>query len=220
MEENQNQNENVEEVQETVYAEQTVEQASGGSKMNVILALLKKKMFITIVAIVIVFVIVYNVFFNSKGKAKSTIEDFCSAIGKGKLQKALKKIDPAGMYAFQGLSKDEYEDFWNEYKEFKKSDEYDEKMDDWKEIEESAKEAEEDFDKDDEIKIKVKKITKFKKLSKNLYQVKAKIKATQDDDTKTETVNFYLMKDGLGFKIVGGDMLYGVILGSGLSSLY
>ena len=178
-----------------------------------------KGLIIAVVAALVAICLIYNVFFNTKGKAKSVINTFFKSLGSGKYEKALKQIDPAGMYAFQGLDKDEYEDFWNEYKELKKSDEWEEKEEDWKEVLENAKDAEEDFDKDDAVKVSVKKITKFKKVGKNLYEVKAKIESKVDDDTDTETVSFYIMKDGLGCKIVGGDAISSALFSVGMSSV-
>ncbi|MBR1540566.1 MAG: hypothetical protein IJ629_05340 [Clostridia bacterium] len=202
-------NENVEEVKETVVDEAT-ETTSGNGVGATIKS--KKNLIIAIVAILVVICVIFNVFFNTKGKAKSVIKKYCTALGKGKYQKALKQIDPVGMYVFQDLDEDSYEDFWEEYKEFKKSDDYEESMDEWKEMLDACKDAEEDFDKDDAAKIKVKKITKFKKVGKKLYQVKAKIQSKVDGDTDTETMTFYVMKDGLGCKLVGGDAVDGIVM--------
>lgn len=198
-------NENVE-VNETVASEN-----GGGIKS-------KKGLIIAIVAILVVICIVFNVFFNTKGKAKSAIKDYCVALGKGKYQKALKQIDPVGMYVFQDLDEEEYEDFWKEYKEYKKSDEWEDAEEEWKDLLEEAKDAEEDFDKDDAAKIKIKKITKFKKVGNKLYQVKAKVETKIDGDKDTDTMTFYVMKDGLGCKLVGGDAVTSILFAVGLAS--
>lgn len=201
-------NENVEEVKETV-VEETTETTSEKGVGNILKA--KKNLIIAIVAVLVCLCVVFNVFFNTKGKAKSAISKYCVALGKGQYRKALKRVDPVGYYVFQDLDKDSYEDFWEEYKDFKKSDDYEEQMDDWKEMVDAAKDAEEDFDKDDKVSIKVKKITKFKKLGKKLYEVKAKVQSKVDGDKDTETMIFYVMKDGLGCKLVGGDAVDGIV---------
>lgn len=162
----------------------------------------KKNLIIGIIVAIILVICVYNIFFNTKGKAVSAIKNYLTAYGSGKYQKAMKTIDPAGSYVFKKLDKDEYEDFWQEYKEFKKSDDYDDVMDEWKESLEDAKEMEEDFDKDDKTKVKIKKVTKFKKVGKNLYEVKVKVEAKHDGDEDTSTLTFYVMKSGLGCKLV------------------
>jgi len=187
-----------EKVEETVVEETTT--SVGGALKD------KKKLIIIIVAALVAIFVVYNVFFNFKGKAKSTINTFCESMGKGKYVKAYKQLDAAGVYTFRKLDKDDYEDFWSEYKEFKKSDDWEDAEEEWKEKLEDIKEEEKDFDKEDAVKVKVKKITKFKKLGKNFYEVKAKIETKDDDDTNTDTMTFYVMKDGLGCKIVGGDI--------------
>ncbi|MBR2290073.1 MAG: hypothetical protein IJ867_05695 [Clostridia bacterium] len=198
MEENENKNENVE-VTETVEANETTVEATaekvGGIKS-------KKGLIIGIVVALIAICIIFNVFFNTKGKAKSTIKNYLNNYGKGKYVKAMKQIDPAGRYVFRQLDEDEYEDFWTEYKEFKKSDEWDDVKEEWEERIEDMKDEEEDFDKDDKTTFKIKKITKFKKVGKNLYQVKAKIKAKQDGEEDEDTLTFYVMKKGLGTKLV------------------
>ena len=164
----------------------------------------KKNLIIAIVVAIVAIIVVYNVFFNTNGKIKSVINTYGKAIGNGKYEKALKQIDAAGMYTFQGLDEDEYEDFWSEYKDYKKSDEWEEKEENWKELLDEAKDAEDDFDKEDAYKFNVKKITKCKKIGKNLYEVKAKVETVIDDEEDTDTEMFYVMKDGLSYKLVGG----------------
>lgn len=162
----------------------------------------KKRLIICIIAVVVAFVAIYNIFFNMEGKAKSTIKNYLTALGNGKYTKAMKEIDPVGKEVFSKLDKEEYEDFWKEYKEFKKSDDYDDLKEEWKEQEEMAKDLEEDFDKDEKATIKVKKITKFKKVGDHLYEVKAKIEIKSDGDEDEDTYTFYVMKSGLSCKLV------------------
>jgi hypothetical protein len=59
---------------------------------------------------------------------------------------------------------------------------------------------------DEDYKVKVKKIKKVEKVGKNLYKVKAQIKYEYDDEDGTKTVSFYVMKKGLSYYIVGGDL--------------
>ena len=179
----------------------------------------KKGIIIAVVIALVAICVIFNVFFNTKGKAKSLIKDFCKSLEKGKYEKALKMIDPVGMYAFAELDKDEYEDFWNEYKEFKKSDEWEDAKEEWDELLEQAKDAEEDFDKDEAMKIKVKKFKDVKKVGKNLYKVKAKIETEVDDEEDSTTTTFYVMKDGLKCKLVGGEAVSSIMMMIAFSSL-
>ena len=166
----------------------------------------KKRLVICIIALVVVIVAVYNIFFNMKGKAKSTIKTYLTSMGSGKYVKAMKQVDPVGAKVFSTLDKDEYEDFWKDYKEFKKSDEYDDLKEEWEETLEQCKEEEEDFEKDDKTTYKIKEITKFEKVGDHLYEVKAKIESKHDGDEKESTYKFYVMKDGLGCKLVSAGL--------------
>lgn len=203
-------NDNVEE-KETIVEEVVSENVE--EKKN------KKKLIIAIASVIVVCFLVFSLVFNNKGKAKKVIKDYCNLISKGKYVKALKLVDAAGYYTFDDLDKDDYDDFWKEYKKFKKSDEWEDNEEEWEDILEDAEDLEEDFDKDDAIKIKVKKLKKFKKVSKNLYEVKVVADIVKDDDDDDETLKFYLMKDGINFKIVGGDNLSSIIWAISFKSL-
>lgn len=139
---------------------------------------------------------------------EAAVEDIIKAIDQKKAKKILDAIDIYGMTVLEDMDEDEYEDFYDEYKDFLKSDEYDDMQDEWDEAEEEALDGLQDWlDGIEDLKVKVKKITKNEEIGKNIYEVKAKIEATQDDDTETDTMTFYVMKDGSSYKVIGGDLI-------------
>ena len=132
-------------------------------------------------------------------------------MNKGDVKKMIKSTDPYGTYVFGKLDKDEYEDFWNEYKDFikEKDDDYDEVKENYEDSldKDEIKDAKDSLeDLMDDTSIKVKKISSVKKVGKNLYKVKAKIEVKYDDDKKTESQDFYVMKKGLNCYIVSSEM--------------
>lgn len=123
-------------------------------------------------------------------------------------------VEPYGTQVLSDLDEEDYEDFWTEYKEYLKSDEYEEFKEEYEdEKEDTLDEMQESFDdmkeelKDDDIKysMKVKEIKSVKKEGKNLFKVKAKIEVEYDDEEDSSTMTFYVMKKGTKCYIVGGD---------------
>jgi hypothetical protein len=201
------QNDNTQSEQKTV--ETTVEYTAETTTVNagnkVIDFLKAKKKLIAIVAIVIIVIaIIVDIATTSP---KEAVKKFISNLNSGKSEKAFKYIDYAGSYVFSDLDDDEYDDFWENYKEFLDDDDYDDYMDNIKEyMDDDFYEDMDDEIKDSETSIKLKKIESVKKVGKNLYCVKAKIKIKDDDDTKTKTVKFYVMKKGTKSYIVGSNL--------------
>ncbi len=171
-----------------------------------------KNKIVLIVAIVIAVVavcLIFNMFLNPKAGAKRAVKQYISAFNSANVKKMLKLTDPYASYVLGTLDEDEYDDFWDEYKDFIKDedDTYDRLKDayedslDSDEIDE-AKESLEDLMEDKSI--KVKEIKSVKKESKNLYKVKAKLTLKDDDDKDSATANFYVMKKGMSYYIVSG----------------
>ena len=203
-------NENVEQVEstETVEAEVTNEANNGVAENKVVKFLKEKKKWLLIGVIAIIAIcVIYNVFFNVKAKAKKVVKQYIAAVNKADAKKLIKLSDPYGVYVFGTLDEDEYDDFWKEYKDFikEKDDDYDDVKDDYEDSldKDSIKKAKENLeDMMEDRSIKVKKIKSVKKEGKNLYKVKAKIKAVEDDDERTSDMEFYVMKKGLNCYIV------------------
>lgn len=202
--------ENEKPVEDSVVNDTTSENV-GGTKSKT------TKIIICAVVVIIAIVVVFNVFFNTKGKAKSVVKDYIKAFSKVDVKKMIKLQDPYGSYVFNKLSKDDYDDFWEEYQEFVK-----EKDDDYDEVKESYEESLEkdeiddvkdeikDYLEDEDISIKFKSISSVKKEGKNLFRVKAKVEFKKDDEKKTKTLTFYVMKKGLSCYIVDEEFLYTV----------
>lgn len=164
----------------------------------------KKNLIIGVIVVLLVVFLGSNIFLDSP---KKSVKKFYSAMNSGKSKKMLKEVDWAGVYTFAQLDEDEYEDFWDEYKEYTDSDEWEEVKEELDDNLDDLYEELDDSMEDSEAKYKVKKITKVEKVGKNLYKVKAKIEMKEDDDKETETITHYVMKDGLNYYIVGGGML-------------
>ena len=180
----------------------------------------KKNLIIAIVCIIVAVLVIRGIFFNPKGHSKSLIKDFCKAYNKQDLKKICKMIEPAGMYAFSELDEDDYKDFWKEYKEYKKSDEWKDKKEEWDEmVDEAVEQANENKDDDNDYKMKLGKIEKFKKVGSHLYEVEANLVVEQDGDKDDEDVTFYIMKNGLSYKFVGGDMITMIMFAIAFSSM-
>ena len=110
----------------------------------------------------------------------------------------MKLVDMAGsaVYTEMVFNDDDLEDFYEEYKDYVKSDEWkdaEEELDDF--MEDAIDEIEEP---DDDEKIKIKKFKDVKKEGKNLWKIKVEVEI-DDDDKKLE---FYVMKKGLKYYIV------------------
>ena len=172
----------------------------------------KKKFLIVFIIVIIAILVIFNVIFNnSKAKAKSAVKDYIKAIGKGDIKKVMKLTDPYGLYVFNNLDEDDYEDFWKEYKEFtkEKDEDYEDVKDEWEDYQDKdeIKDLEDSIeDLLDDYTIKVKKIVSVRKEGKNLYRVKAKIEAKEKGE-KGDTSNqvFYVMKKSFKCYVVGSD---------------
>lgn len=196
MEENENKENNV---QETVSNETT-----NSTVNNSILSKIKEKkgLILGIVVAVIAVLIVIDILFTSP---KEAVKKYISLNNSAHTKKADKYYDYAGAHVFAGLDKDEYEDFWEEYKEYKKSDEWEEYKEDLEDRHDDEYYEEQDEDiKDSDYKIKIKKINNVKKVGKNLYRVSVTLEMKDEDDEKdTKTIKYYVMKSGLKSYVVG-----------------
>ena len=162
-----------------------------------------KKILLGIVVVILLVVLLGSVFGGGK---KGVIKDFVKAGNTGNGKKLFKTIDMAGMNVLMEMQfKDEdLEDFYSEYKDYVKSD-------DWKDAEEEMDEYIEDAiedmeEPDDEDKIKIKKFGDVEKEGKNLWKIEATLVSKEDDDEEMD-VDFYVMKKGLSYYIVGMDGL-------------
>lgn len=207
MEENENNEVKNVEVESNSTVTDSNESTTNNNNNNVVETLKSKKnLVIGIIIAIIVVLFVYNIFFNTKGKAKDVVKRYYSAFNKGKVKKMVKTVDPAGAYVFSKLDEDEYEDFWDEYKEFVDSDEYSDYMDNYKENQDEGMEEMEDYLDDLDYSIKVKKIKEVKKVSSHLYKVKLQLETKEDDDKSQETVTHYVMKKGLKCYLVDASL--------------
>lgn len=197
MEENQNQNQN-QDVNETVDTSSNV----SGTEPNVIVETIKakKKIIAGVLVAIVAILIILDLLITSP---KEAVKGFVKALNKPDFKKAFGYMDYLGTAAFSELDKDEYDDFWDKYKDYKEDDDY----------EDILEEAEDYFDQDyfeemneevEDYTIKVKKITKVKKVGSHLYEVKAKLKIVDDEgEDKNPTAKFYVMKKGMKSYIVG-----------------
>jgi len=164
----------------------------------------KKGLIIGVVVAVIAILIVADLVVRSP---KETVKKYVSYLNSAHSKKAFDLMDMAGTYVYGTLDEDELDDFYDEYKDFVDGDEWDDYKDQIDEMYDD--EFYEDMDdeiKDSDTKVKVKKIEKVKKVSKNLYSVKTKIQTKDEDgDKSTDTVKFYVMKKGTKSYIVGTD---------------
>lgn len=208
MDENENKVENVESnetVDSTVntneVATENSEAKEGEKKSFVEVLKSKKKLIIGVIIAIIAILIVMDILIRSP---KEAVKKYISLTKSAHTKRAAKLYDDAGSHVFYSLDDDEYEDFWDEYKEYVKSDEWEDRKEELKETRD--KEYYEDQDdeiKDSDIKVKIKKVWGTKKLGKNLYSVKAKVETKDDDDKETNTVKYYVMKKGLKSYVVG-----------------
>lgn len=151
---------------------------------------------------------------SSSSSPETVVKEFIKNVEGKKADKIVKQIDMVGIAAWNSCYgdyedyDDNYEDYQEEYDDLDK-DEVEEYLDSLEE------EMQEEFDYIDKIKIEIKKINDAEKVedTKNLYSVNAKLKVsvTEDDDTETDTttVDFYLMKKGGKYYIVGMDTISG-----------
>lgn len=179
----------------------------------------KKNLIIAIICVIVAVLVIRGIFFNAKGHSKSVIKDFCKAYNKQNVKKLFKTMDPAGIYTFMDLDEDDYKDFWKEYKDYKKSDEWKDQEEEWNEmVDKAVEEAKDNDDDDDDYKMKVGKVEKFKKVGSHLYEIEVNLIVEEDGDKDDQDVTFYIMKKGLSYKIVGGDMVSWIILAATFSS--
>lgn len=160
-----------------------------------------KKALLGLVVVIVVVVLLSSLLGGGK---KGVIKDFIKAGNNGNAKKLLDTIDMAGMSVFMEMSwnDDDLEDFYDEYKEFIKSDEWEEAEED---MDETIEEMEDSIEEpDDEDKVKIKEFGDVEKEGKNIWKVETTIVSKEDDDEELD-VDFYVMKKGLGYKIVGLD---------------
>ena len=198
--------------------EETTTQATSSAKekataiLGNVVELIKKhrKVLIGIVVVILALVVLSNVFLGGK---KRVVKNLVNALDNANAKKAVKCIDVAGYNVLSGLDEDDYEDFYDEYKEYLDSDEWEEAQEEYEEdLDEKIEDLQDDLE-DSESKTKVKKFKKVKKVGKNLYEVKVQLENKDEDgDKETATTEFYVMKKGLKYYVVGGDLVWGVKL--------
>ena len=175
-----------------------------------------KKIIIAVIAILVIIAIIIGIVKIVKPTPEKTVKEFVKAINKEKASNISKLVDLKGLYTFASL--DSYKDFKDEYKDF------DEK---WEEIEDDAKDQIEEFNDDfsdkldeyEEFSVEIKSIKKPRKVSGNLYSIKAKIKTVvkeEDEKTDRDTSDyvFYVLKKENKYYLVGitgGDVLEDVL---------
>lgn len=160
-----------------------------------------KKILLGLVVVILAIVLIGGLFGGGK---KGVIKDFVKAGNAGNAKKLFKTVDMAGMSVFMQMSweDEDLEDFYNEYKDYIKSDE-------WKDAEEEMDEYLEDLEDemeepDDEDKIKIKEFGDVEKEGKNLWKIETTLVSKEDDDEEID-VDFYVMKKGMSYYIVGID---------------
>lgn len=160
-----------------------------------------KKILLGLVVVILAIVLIGGLFGGGK---KGVIKDFVKAGNAGNAKKLFKTVDMAGMNVFMQMSweDEDLEDFYDEYKDYIKSDEWkdaEEEMDEY--LEELEDEMEEP---DDEDKIKIKEFGDVEKEGKNLWKIETTLVSKEDDDEEVD-VDFYVMKKGMSYYIVGID---------------
>lgn len=157
------------------------------------------KIVLGVLAALAVLIIAYNVIV---GSPKRPVKNLIKAIDSGDLSKIEKYVDMKGAYVYLDACELNYKDFDKEYKKFKKTDDYNKFVDS---LEEYRDEAEEDL-KEYKVSAKLDRIVSVEKVTKKLYKVKTKIDVdVEDEDETTWTVDFYVMKSGLSYKVIGAD---------------
>lgn len=161
-----------------------------------------KKPLLGLLVVILVVWLAGSLLFGGKQRV---VKKFVSALNSGNAKKAINCIDFAGSTVFYQLDDDEYDDFWDEYKDYTDSDEWEELKEEIdEELDDTIEDLEDSLD-DSDAKIKIKKFKGTKKLGKNLWEVKAQIQTTDEDgDKSTNTTKFYVMKKGLKYYIVSG----------------
>lgn len=160
-----------------------------------------KKILLGLVVVILAIVLIGGLFGGGK---KGVIKDFVKAGNAGNAKKLFKTVDMAGMSVFMQMSweDEDLEDFYDEYKDYIKSDEWkdaEEEMDEY--LEELEDEMEEP---DDEDKIKIKEFGDVEKEGKKLWKIETTLVSKEDDDEEVD-VDFYVMKKGMSYYIVGID---------------
>ncbi len=154
-----------------------------------------KKIILGIIAIIAIIVAIDLIFVSPK----EIVNKFVNSINSANSEKAFKCISIAGMYVFINLDEDEYEDFWEEYKDFKDSDEYEDIIDEFNDEREDLFDELDDYD----ISIEINKIKRVKKISSHLYRISVKADLSFEDEEDSGTIYFYVMKEGTKSYIVG-----------------
>lgn len=172
-----------------------------------ILNFVKSKKFKVIVIVLIVVILAIIIINAISGSPEKTLYKMAELINEGNFSKIMDEcVDLDGVYAF--ATAETKEDFWTTYKDLDESDDdyadYLDNIDNY--LDDSIEELENDFEEED-YEVEIKEIKSSEKVSKNLYKVKAKIKAKSDDGSDTETFTFYFMKKGLKYYLVGGSIL-------------
>lgn len=179
-------------------------------KKVVELAKTHRKVLIGVVVVILALVVLSNLFLGGK---KRVVKKFVNALDDAKAEKAIKCIDVAGYMVLSDMDKDDYEDFYDEYKDYVDSDDWEETQEDYEEDLDDKIESFQDDLEDSETKTKIKKFKKVEKVGKNLYEVKVQLESKDEDgDKNTDTTTFYVMKKGLSYYVVGGDLVWGVML--------
>ena len=160
-----------------------------------------KKVLLGIVVVIVAIVLLSALLGGGK---KGVIKDFVKAGNAGNAKKLFKTVDMAGLSVYMQMQFEDkdLEDFYDEYKDYIKSD-------DWKDAEEEMdeylEEMSEDMEElDDEDKIKIKEFGDVEKEGKNLWKIETTLVSKEDKDEELD-VNFYVMKKGFNYYIVGID---------------
>lgn len=189
-------NENKSYVEEPVNS--TKENASSAVKKVVEMIKNNKKVLIGLVVVILAIILLSSIFGGGK---KGVIKDFVKATNKGNAKKMMDTIDMAGLSVYMEMlfNDDDLEDFYDEYKDFIKSDEWEDAQDDMddyiEELEDSIEEP------DDDEKLKIKKFGDVEKEGKNLWKIEVELEVDDEDID----ADFYVMKKGLNYYIVGFD---------------
>lgn len=154
-----------------------------------------KKIICLAIIIIVALIVLGNV---ASVSPEEVVKNFVKELDGGHSEKAFSYVDWTGYAVFSNLSENEYDEYYDEYKDTK-DDENIQKAADYMTdyFDEDFFDEIDDNIKDSEYSIKVKKIIRTRKLSKNLYKVVAKLETTDgDDDKDTNNYDFYVIKKG------------------------
>lgn len=215
MEENQNKEEILEELKNegVVTPENNVVQENNQEEKKGVIEWAKSHLPVVIVAAVALIALILIVVLSFSSGPKSAVKDFTSAFSKLNAKKLVNSMDLVGAsvwsyYDGDDFSKDDYNDFIDDYKEEKKDIDLSEEKEEWiEDLEEGFEEVEDEVKN---FKIKIEKFKDVEKLGKNLYAVEARInliakaKDSDDDLDEVKDVVFIVYKN----KIIYTDLLY------------